>query len=273
MRCPSVLTQIPRPSLRGTGPPFPGLGGNGPVRPSGEIEPGPPHCLSAPTLATDNAPRGSQRPEWGPLGGSVHSGASVALCSHRQSRMQSAGGCQKVSSPDERASVTHRHRAALCAGAGRTGRSGRGWLGAPQAPSMGTQRPLPRGRGEAAVQALTGPEATRLCRPTAASKSGPFPGQLGRALKVAWEAYPATPESAMTADLSLPVPLPLDQEDCSSWAAGRCPCGLTAWSLSTDPAVLEPGYPGPEQRRLGSSLLSLPPAIDTQLGPQLDAQP
>ena len=60
---------------------------------------------------------------------------------------------------DERASVTHRHRAALCAGAGRTGRSGRGWLDAPQTPSMGTQRPL----HAAAVQALTGPEATRLC--------------------------------------------------------------------------------------------------------------
>lgn len=90
---------------------------------------------------------------------------------------------------------------------------------------------------------------------------------------MAREACPATPESAVTADSSLPIPLPLDQEDCSSWAAGRCPCGLTAWSLSTDPAVLAPGYPGPERRRLGSSLLSLPPAINTQLGPQLDTQP
>lgn len=135
---------------------------HGPVRPSREIKTGPPRCLSASTSAADNVPRGSQRPEWGPLGGSVHSGASVALCSHRQSRMQSAGGCQKVSSPDERASVTHRHRTALCAGAGRTGRSGRGWLGAPQTPSMGTRRPLPGGRA-AAVQALTGPEATSLC--------------------------------------------------------------------------------------------------------------
>lgn len=120
--------------------------------------------------------------------------------------MQSAGGCQKVSSPDERASVTHRHRAALCAGAGHTGRSGRGWLGAPQT-SMGTPRPLPGGRGAAAVQALTGPEATCLCRPTAASKSGPVPGRLGPALKVVWEACPAT-VSAVTTRARRPSPAP-----------------------------------------------------------------
>lgn len=94
----------------------------------------------------DNVHCGSQCCcECSTVGGSVHSkGQRGIVLPNQHSRMQSAGGCQKVSSPDER--VTHYspllQSPLLCLAAQPCMVEVRicGWLSLPQKPFMGMQR-------------------------------------------------------------------------------------------------------------------------------------